>query len=71
VNLSNVLDENRSAVHVFYGDVVEILDGAGNRVGADGILRVADLRCAGRQREVLGVDGVDDVGRSEPLSLKL
>ena len=43
----------------------------GRRVGAHRVLGVADLRGAGRQREILGVDRIDDVERRQALGLQL
>ena len=71
VNLADVLHEHRGAVDDLDRDVVEIVDARGRRVGAHGVLRVADLRRAGRQRQVLRVDGVDDVDRRETLGQQL
>ena len=71
MHLPHVLDENRGAVDEFDRDVVEVLDGGRHRVGADGELGVADLGRAGRQRQVLGIDRIDNVDRREPLGLKL
>ena len=70
MHLPHVLHENGGAVYKFHRDVVEIIDGGGNRVGAHGVLRVADLRRAGRQRQVLGVDGIDHVDRRQSLGLQ-
>ena len=71
MHLPHVLDENGGAIDEFHRDIVEIGDRGGDGVGADGELGVADLRRAGRQREILGVHGADHVERRQPLGLKL
>ena len=55
----------------FDRNVVEVVDRRRHRVGADGVLLVADLGRAGRQRQVLRVDRVDDVERREALGQQL
>ena len=64
-DLADILHEDRCAVRNLDRDVVELVDVGGGGVGVDGVLRVADLGGAGRQRQVLHIDGVDDVQRSE------
>jgi hypothetical protein len=71
MHLADVLDEHGGTARILDRDVVEIVDGGRNRVGAHGELGVADLGEARRQRQVLGVDGVDDVERGQPLGLQL
>ena len=71
VNLADVLHEDRRAIDDLDRDVVEVVDGRRRRVGADGILRVADLGRAGRQRQVLRIDGIHDVERRKSLGEQL
>ena len=71
VHLANILDEDRLPVDVFDWNVIEVLDGPGHRIGAHRILGVADLREAGRQGQVLGIDRVHDVRRGQAPRLKL
>jgi hypothetical protein len=67
VDLADVLHEYGRPVHDLDRDVVEVGDGRGRGVGANGILLVAEFRRARRQRQVLGVDSVDDIQRCQPL----
>src|SRR5262249_40134876 len=59
------------AVRVRERKVVGRLDGCGDRIGENGVLLVADLGQARWQREVLGIDRVDDVRRRQAPGLKL
>ena len=70
-HLADVFHEHRGAVLKFDRNVVELVDGGWHGVGADGVLRVADLCRARRQRQVLHIDGIDHVERREPLGQKL
>ena len=50
--------------------VVQLRHRAGGRVQAHVVLELADLGGAGRQHQVLQVDGVEHVGRGQPLRLQ-
>ncbi len=67
VHLAHVLHEDGGAVHHLDRDVVEVVDAGRCGVGAHRILRIADLRGARRQGQVLGIDRVHHVERREPL----
>ena len=71
MHLTDVLHEHGCAVDDLHRDIVEVLDARGCRIGADGILRGAELCGAGRKRQVLRVDRVDDVQRGQPLGKQL
>ena len=70
-HLPHVLDQHGRAVLIFDRNSVELADGGGDRVGADGVFLVADFRRASRQRQVLHVDGIHHVERRQPLGQKL
>ncbi len=70
-DVAYVLEEDGGAARELHGDAVEIVEDERHRIGADGILGVADLRGAGRQGQVLGVDGIDHVQRGQSLRLQL
>ena len=67
MNLADVLYEDRGPVNDLDWNIVEIIDGRGRSVGADGILRVAEFCRARRQRQVLRVHRIDDIKRRKPL----
>ena len=71
MNLADVLDEDRGPIDDLDRNIVEIVDGRGRGVGPDGILRAAEFCRARRQRQVLRVDGVDDVERRKSLGEQL
>ena len=62
---ADVLHEDRRAIDELDRDLVEVVDRRRRRVGAHRILGVADLRRAGRQGQVLRIDGIDDVERGQ------
>ncbi len=62
---ADILDEHRGAVRELHGDVVEVGDRRRHRIGANGILCVADLGRARGQREGLRIDRVHHVERRQ------
>src|SRR5262249_16146714 len=70
VYLTDVPQEDRCAIRELDRNVVKVIDGLRHRVGANGVLRVADLGETRRDREVLRIDGVYDVRGSQALGLQ-
>ena len=70
-DLADVLQEDRGAVHDLDRNIVEVVDRRWRCVRPDVVLFVADLCVPEGQRQVLGVDGIDDVERREPFGQKL
>jgi hypothetical protein len=70
-DLPDVLQKDGCAIGELDRDVVESLDRRGHRIGEDRVLLLADLGQARRQRQVLGIHRVDDVGRRQALGLQL
>ena len=66
-DVSHIADVDHRAVDGLDGQVVQFRDERRSRVGFNGVFVIADLHGAGGNDEILGVDGVDDVGRSESL----
>ncbi len=71
MHLADVLEEHRLPVDVFDGNVVEIRDAHGHRIGAYRVLRIAELRETRRQGQVLSIDRVHHVRRGQASGLKL
>ena len=65
------MHEDGCAVNGLDGDVVQLLHGAGRSVQANVVLGRADLGRAGRNDDVLRIDGVDHIGCGKTMAIKL
>src|SRR6201987_917087 len=67
VNLTDVPDEDSCTVNPLDRNIVEVIDRRRRGVGANDILRIAELCRARRQRQALRIDRIDDVETRQPL----
>src|SRR5271156_5500430 len=71
VNLADVLYEYGCPVHDLDRNIVEIVDGRGRRVGLNRILLVTNFCGAGGKRQILSIDRIHYVKRSQSLGKQL
>jgi hypothetical protein len=69
--MTDVPQEYGGAVLVGYRNIVERLDGRRHRIGADGVIGLADFLVAAGRRQVLRVDCIDDVQWCEAFGQQL
>jgi hypothetical protein len=69
--MTDVPEEDGGAVRIADRNVVERLDCRRHRIGADGVIDLADLLIAAGQGQVLRVDCIDDLQRRQAFGEQL